>query len=83
MGAARQVQGLWDKAESTLDFTEAFILQRPVNGVSPPTLEELREKEEEASAASWAAAAASRAALELTAEDVIRQACAYVESRLN
>ena len=99
VGAARQVQHLWAGAENVLDMAEAYVLKRPVNGVNPPSLEDLNKARlmaaaaatraaEAAEAAAWAARAAWAAweAVEWAAwgaskEELIKKACAYVESR--
>ena len=111
VGAARQVQHLWAGAENVLDMAEAYVLKRPVNGVNPPSLEDLnkarsmvaaRAAREVAAvlaatrtavlAATRAEAAAAAAAAEWAAgwavewegaskEELIKKACAYVESR--
>jgi hypothetical protein len=69
VGAARQVQHLWAGAENVLDMAEAYVLKRPVNGVNPPSLEDLNKARlmaearaaEAAAAAAWAATRAGAA----------------------
>ena len=133
IGAARQVKNLSVSSENLINTAEAYILQVPVNGVSPPSLSELKmalSKAEEArrvaavavAVAAWAAraavsawaaaaeeavAATTRAAEEAAEaaraavwamwaaeeaagwaagaravlEEIIKEACTYVESR--
>jgi hypothetical protein len=105
IGAARQVKNLSISSENLINMAEAYILQVPVNGVSPPSLSELKmalSKAEEtweatraaawaagarvaavAAVAAWAARGAAREAAGAGAvlEEIIKEACTYVESR--
>lgn len=104
IGASRQVQHLCPDFEHLLNMAEAFVLQTPVNGVSPPSLSELSDHSSSVSIAVKAAAAEVAWAAKVTAakmawaaeaaeaawaaragalpENVVKEACSYVESRI-